>query len=319
MLVAMTRCHMGIGLDSFPFRRPKDTCELVELCHSLGAGGVEGPLASLEPDYIRKLRETVARHGMYFEAWATLPAKDDTSAFERTVTAAKEAGATCLRGFCLGGRRYEVFNGLDEWKRFLAQSRASLRRAVPILEKHRLTLGLENHKDWTAEELLGVMREYNSEYLGVCLDTGNNIALLDDTRELVETLAPFTTNTHLKDMAVAEYPDGFLLVEMPFGEGMLDVPWIVKTVARARPATRFTLEMFTRSPLKIPCLTEKFWVTFTGRGPHLARTLRAVRLNPPRGPLPRIEGLSTEARAQLEIDNIKKCLAFARERLGLGA
>jgi hypothetical protein len=100
---------------------------------------------------------------------------------------------------------------------------------------------------------------------------------------------------------------------------LLDVKWVVDTIARARPNTRFTLEMMTRSPLKIPCLTERYWITFPEiNGRSLARTLAMVRANPPRRPLPNVEALGPEARLQLEIDNVAKCLAYARERLGLG-
>jgi sugar phosphate isomerase/epimerase len=189
---------------------------------------------------------------------------------------------------------------------------------VPIAEKHRIPIGLENHKDWTTEEMLAIFREYDSEYLGACLDTGNNISLLDDTRGLVEALAPYTVSVHLKDMAVGEYGAGFLLVEVPFGDGMLDVPWMVDTIARARPETNFTLEMMTRSPLKIPCLTPGYWVTFPDRrGVDLARALDLVRSHPPRRPLPNVEALSADTRLHLEIDNVKKCLAFASQQLGL--
>jgi len=39
---------------------------------------------------------------------------------------------------------------------------------------------MENHKDWTLEDMLRVLRPISSEYLGVCVDFGNNISLLDD-------------------------------------------------------------------------------------------------------------------------------------------
>ncbi len=311
---------MGVTTDSFPFsKQPKTAYEFLGFCHSLGAGGAESAFGSTDPDYIRKVRKRVEELGIYYEAWATLPGTD-TAAFERTVVAAKEAGATYLRAFCLGGRRYEVFQSLEDWRRFVVESRLRIERALPIIEKHRMTMGLENHKDWTLEEMLPLLRAYSSEYLGVCLDTGNNISLLDDTRELVEALVPYTTNTHLKDMAVAEYEEGFLLVEVPFGEGMLDLKWIVERISKARPKTRFTLEMMTRSPLKIPCLTSKYWTSFPERnGRFLARTIASVKANPPVRPLPNLETLRPEERLQLEVDNVKRCLVYARDHLGLRA
>ena len=56
---------------------------------------------------------------------------------------------------------------------------------MSILEKHRLLLGLENHKDWTAEEMVALIERHSSEFLGVCLDTANNISLRDDPMDTV--------------------------------------------------------------------------------------------------------------------------------------
>lgn len=312
------RTTMGVTTDSFPYsRRSKSAYEFLEYCHSLGAGGVQAHLPCFEPEYTKKVRKRAEELGMYLEVFASFPT-DDTDAFERTVKAAKEAGAVCLRAACLGGRRYETFSTLDEWKRFVETSRARIARALPILEKHRMPLGIENHKDWTADELVALMKERTSEYLGVCIDTGNNIALLDDPMDVVQRLAPYAMNTHIKDMAVAEYPEGFLLSEVPLGEGMLDMRRIVDTILKAQPRTKLTLEMITRNPLKVPCFTERYWATFPDRsGEYLARTLTLVRAHISPRPLPRVEGLDPAAREQLEEDNVKQCLAYARDRLGL--
>ena len=155
-----------------------------------------------------------------------------------------------------------------------------------------MPLAIENHKDWTADEMAALMKAKSSRWLGVCLDTGNNIALLDDPMATVEALAPYAVSTHVKDMGVAPYPDGFLLSEMPLGEGMLDMRRIVDTIRRARPETRLTLEMITRDPLKVPCLTDAYWATFPDRnGLYLARTLRMVHQSMPKEdqPLPVVE------------------------------
>lgn len=89
-------------------------------------------------------------------------------------------------------------------------------------------------------------------------------------------------------MGVEAYEDGFLLAEVLFGEGCLDLEAVVDAIRTARPKVRFTLEMITRAPLKIACLRDKRWTTM-GRVPgrDLAATLRNVR-NHGR-PLKRIE------------------------------
>jgi sugar phosphate isomerase/epimerase len=152
----------------------------------------------------------------------------------------------------------------------------------------------------------------------VCLDTGNNIALLDDPMAVVETLAPYAITTHVKDMAVAPYADGFLLSEMTLGTGMLDVRRIVDTIRTARPDAQPILEMITRDPLKVPCLTDAYWATFPDRnGRYLARTMRLVRESQGRPPLPVLTGLPREEQLRQEEENVKLSLAYARDHLGL--
>lgn len=312
------RTSMGVNIYSFGFgQRGKSTLEFLDYCAALGAGGIQAEITPLDPDYIKKIRERAEKLEMYLEVITGLP-KDDTTAFERNVEAAKNLGAICIRSACLSGRRYETFSTLDEWNHFVSDSKARIARALPILEKHQMPMGIENHKDWTTDDLVALMKDYGSEYFGVCLDTGNSISLLDDPMDVVTRLAPYAVCTHIKDMAVKEYAEGFLLSEVPLGEGMLDMRAIVGTIAKARPHTKFTLEMITRNPLKIPCLTEKYWVTFPERnGESLARTVTMVRTHPLRSPLPEPESMNPPARRQFEEDNVKKCLAYASSALAL--
>jgi sugar phosphate isomerase/epimerase len=317
---APPRSNMGIATTSFmTFRQPKITLDFLEYAHSLGAGGIQAALSSLDSEYPRKVRDRAEELGMYIEVMAPLPrGAGNASLVERIVTAAKEAGALCLRAACLGGRRYETFQDLPSWQRFITDSRASIDQALRIVEKRRIPLALENHKDWTVDEMLALLRDYESEYLGVCLDTGNNIALLDEPYTVVNGLAPYAISTHIKDMAWDLYEDGFLLAEVPLGEGMLDIERIARAIRKARPQTRMTLEMITRNPLQVPCLLDRYWATFPDRGGrYLAATLRMIReRKPPRG-LPRMDGLARDSQLRLEEDNVKQCLHYARERLGL--
>jgi hypothetical protein len=126
--------------------------------------------------------------------------------------------------------------------------------------------------------------------------------------EVVERLAPYAVSTHIKDMGVDEYPDGFLLSEVVIGQGMLDIPKIIGMVEKARPKTRMTLEMITRDPLKVPVFTDKYWATMPDRsGLHVARTMRTVRAK--KSKLPVITSLSKAAQLRAEEENVRKCLA----------
>src|SRR5229473_6085630 len=96
---------------------------------------------------------------------------------------------------------------------------------------------------------------------------------------------------------------------------------VVAVIQQPRPKTRITHEMITRNPLEVPCLTDKYWVTFPDRnGKYLADTLRRVHHAAGRlQHLPRIDHESRQGLMQLEEENIKQCLHYARTRLGLMA
>ena len=86
---AVPRTHMGIATTCYLTAwRPKDTYEFLEHCQALGAGGIQASLASTDPAYVKKLRARAEQGGMYLEFMIGLP-KEDTSAFEATVKAAK--------------------------------------------------------------------------------------------------------------------------------------------------------------------------------------------------------------------------------------
>lgn len=309
---------MGVGF-------PTDTYAFLEHCHSLGASGIQVGLhgdiageATTRAD-VSRIGRRAAELGMTIEAMVPMPRGADTTAFEQALKDAREVGAVALRAACLGTRRYETFETFEAWQNHVQQSHQSIAAAVLLLEKYRIPLGLENHKDWTTDEMVAIMKRHSSEFFGVCLDFGNNISLLDDKpMATIEKLAPYVVTTHLKDMAVDTDSDGFLMSEVMLGEGYLDLPRAIGMVRQARPQARWSLEMITRDPLKVPCLSEKYWATFPERnGLALARTLRFVNAHKGGKPLPRISHLTREEQLRVEDQNVIGCLKYARETLGL--
>jgi sugar phosphate isomerase/epimerase len=317
------RTSMGLTSDSFQsirFATPQRLLaadRLLEIAARVGAAGAHGSMTSIDMDWARATRELKESLGLYLEIQTFLP-REDPAVFEQAVKVAREAGASSLRAVCLLGRRYEMFDSLHGWQQAVAGFHAQIAAAVPILERYRMPLGLENHKDFRVDQQVALLEHYSCEYLGVSLDTGNNLTVLDDPIDTIEKLAPYTINVHFKDMAAEETADGFRISEVPLGEGMLDMPRITGIIRAARPDVRFSLEMITRDPLEVPCLTEKYWSTFDDvNGVALARTLSRIRANPPRSPLPRISGLTPEERLSLEMELVDRSIVFARDRLGL--
>lgn len=309
------KTKMGVAATCYlTVARPRDTLAFLEQQAAHGAGGIQMALSSLEPQFLKKLRARAEQLGMYLEVMGPLPGADDTQ-FRKIIAAAKEVGAQCIRCGCLSGRRYETFDTAEKWKAFVDSSKSSLVRAASIVEKEKFPLALENHKDWTNDEMVALMKQFSSEYLGVCLDTGNNLSLLDDAEDTIDALLPYVVTTHIKDMGVKEYDEGFLMSEVLFGEGFLDIPKVVSKIRKARPKANIILEVITRDPLKVPCLTPKYWATFDNRsGEVLARSLRSTRLKGKKE-LPYISQLSKEEQGRVEDRNVQLCLEYAAAKI----
>jgi hypothetical protein len=322
------RKRMGVGTDSYGFRwsasnrtqaRFRDALDFLEHCHQFGAGGIQAVIGDWDPEFVARFRAKAESWHMYLEGQIGLPRDQaDVQRFESRVRVAKAAGASIIRSVMLSGRRYETFDSAESFRQAGQKAWEALVRAEPIVRTQRVRLALENHKDWRVPQMLDILKRIDSEYVGLCVDTGNSIALLEDPIEVIEAYAPWAFTSHLKDMAVQEYEDGFLLSEVPLGEGFLDLRKIIATLHRAKPGLPLNLEMITRDPLKVPCLTRKYWVTFDDLPANvLASMLALVRANVPRKPLPQTTGLSDEQRLSLEDDNVGKSFAYAKEHLGL--
>jgi sugar phosphate isomerase/epimerase len=296
--------------------------DIVEHCRGLGLGGVQTNPPSTDPEAIKKFRARLEGYNMHLICDPRLPQqKSDVDAFETQVKAYREAGAVAFHA-ALTGRRYEVFDSFDPWKKMFEGIKASVELAEPVLRRNKVRLGLENHKGYRAAEQAAWLKSLGSEFVGVCLDFGNNMSLCEDPMDTLRTLLPYMVFTHIKDMAVEEYEDGFLLSEVNMGEGMLDLKEMVRILRQKDPNMIFDLEMITRDPLKIPVFTTKYWATFDDSysplpGRDLAKMLTIVRKNKPKAPLPRTTGLNAEAQIKFEDDNNRKCIAWARKNLDL--
>lgn len=304
----------GTGTAGNPLATPLG---FLEECHRLGAAGMQFPLGAPEPAVLAELRRKAEDYGMYIEANLNLPRDAaDLERFERQVRAAKAAGAALARVVMLPGRRYEQFNSLDEFQQACRSGLASLQLAEPVAARHGVRLAVENHKDHRVAEKLEVLRRLSSEFVGLCVDVINNLALAEDPLEVVKAFAPWALTVHLKDAAVRECAEGFLLTDAALGTGFLDLPAIVRILRAARPEARFNLEVITRDPLLVPVLTPKYWATMPGvPAAEWARVLSIIRAKASPAPLPLIAALPPDQQLAAESRNVAQSLAWAREGL----
>jgi sugar phosphate isomerase/epimerase len=329
-----TRTTMGIvtyalGIRSRQNRNLSDPSNFMDECIKLGSGAMQVPLGARDAQYCNQLRQKAENNQFRIEGIITaLPQNDAALArFEQEVVAVKNCGATVVRtapttgagaGGGRSGRRYEDLSTAEQWDRVAKNAEDTFQRCEPIMRKHGVRLAVENHKVHRAPEFVALMKKLSSEYVGICVDFGNNFALCEDFMDVVRALAPYAMSAHIKDHQVREYEEGFLLGDAGLGAGFMDLPGMVKVLRDANPKINFSLEVITRDPLRVPVLTPRYWGSMPGvPATDLARTMRTVKLNASRDPLPTVSNLPLDRQVEAESRNVNASIAYAKDKLRL--
>lgn len=290
--------------------------DIIEYAHANNCGEVETEIPLPDGDAIKKIRARLEAYNLRIITSPRLPQEpSDVPAYDAAVKNAKELGVYCMHA-AMTARRYEEFDTLEQYQASFARNQKAVALAEPVLAKHKLRLAIENHKGWRAVEQAAWLKRMSSEWLCVHLDFGNNLSFCEDPMDTLKTLLPYIISCHIKDMAVQPYEDGFLLSEIPMGDGFLDLKGMVSILQKKDPNITFGLEMMTRDPLKIPVFTDKYWATFPDLpGRDLAHVLNLVRNNKPKYPLWYTTRMPLEAQVKLEEENNQKCIQWARQNI----
>jgi sugar phosphate isomerase/epimerase len=138
----------------------------------------------------------------------------------RNTEIAAALGADVMR-ICCGGRRAR-----GDWTAQRRRLMPLLKEAVAHARDCDVVLAIENHIDMYADELVEIVQEVDSPWLGVCLDTANNARMLEDPMQAIAKLAPYARTAHIKDVTAAGGdPREFTSwPSVPLGQGVIDIP-----------------------------------------------------------------------------------------------
>ena len=99
------------------------------------------------------------------------------------------------------------------------------KEAVKVAEEYDVKLAMENHLDYTSDECLDLLNRVDSPYLGLNLDTGNFLRLLDDPVDGAKKLADRVLATHIKDLLPVKgvnAKEWYFFSSTPVGAGLVD-------------------------------------------------------------------------------------------------
>jgi sugar phosphate isomerase/epimerase len=145
----------------------------------------------------------------------------------------------------------------------VAELAAHLRPLVGDLQAAGVTLAIENHDRLTALQIIELLERLGGEAVGVCLDTVNSFGALEGPEVVVETLAPWTVNLHLKDFTIYRAPMnmGFIIQGRPLGQGRLDVNWLLGVLRKNQRDPNAIIEQWTpaQPTLEASIALERAW------------------------------------------------------------
>jgi sugar phosphate isomerase/epimerase len=231
------------GLQQPPKRR-MDVWDFLRRAKQLGVHGVSIEscyLPQIDDDFLSRLRDWLDKAGLE-RAWAWghpagLKSGTDREAARDLVLHlgyARALGASVMR--IVGGSRKTRPSSWPQHRRQLVRM---LRTLLGPAEDNGVVLAMENHIDLLADEMVTIMEDIDSPWLGVCLDTGNNLRMFEEPGVVAQKLAPWTRATHIKDLTAlgdfARNPREFSFwPSVPLGEGLVDLRTILGHLRKAR-------------------------------------------------------------------------------------
>jgi sugar phosphate isomerase/epimerase len=235
---------MKVGIDSYCYHRffgevypwqdrPAKTMTLEDFLHRAHELAVDGVslescfIPNKDPGYLRHIGEMLDDWQMdRVYAWGHpdgLEGGSNTYAYGEMIEGFEQAR-------CIGA---EVMRVVGSSLRFrdqphepqLERLTTMFRAAVRVAEAAGVKMAVENHIDFTSDEMLRLVTDVGSPYLGINFDTGNFLRLLDDPVKGMEKLAKHVYATHIKDLKVqpgAAADDWYFFSSTPVGDGVVD-------------------------------------------------------------------------------------------------
>ncbi|MCD6322459.1 MAG: sugar phosphate isomerase/epimerase [Clostridiales bacterium] len=234
---------MKIAIDTFSYYMhfgkhwfsPENPVDIKWYCNTSKQLGAEG--LHIDPYHIDLekdagwVRDFAKENGMYVELGACGTSIEE---LEPSIEAAELLGAKLLRTF-VGG---DCLDGRTATAKRAALAKKQLKSVLPVAESHGVKIAVENHGDIYIEDMLFILG-LESEYLGVCYDSGNFAFTGENPIEGINAFGKKILCTHLKDVCHAnKYPDAkpFITVKSPvhfcaLGDGYLPINDIVGGLA----------------------------------------------------------------------------------------
>jgi sugar phosphate isomerase/epimerase len=222
---------------------------------------------------------------------------------------ARTLGASSMR-VVLGSykERPEIARHLESMTRVIKSVRGQ------ILDSG-VKLALENHNaDLQAREIKALIEDVGSDILGVCLDSGNPLMIMEDPDLTLELLGPHALTSHIRDTAVWRVPEGVAARWVNMGDGNVDIGGWVKKFVTMRPDLSVTFENLPSANPRIMRVFDPETFRYFPKMPaaDLSRYLALAERGQASPAAPPVAGKS---RGQQQCDDLEVCVRYTRKLL----
>jgi sugar phosphate isomerase/epimerase len=227
----------------------------------------------------------------------------------RALKASQIFGATCMRCI-LGGdsERPQIDMHIDNMVKAVRGLRS---RIVDSGVK----LAVENHGgDLQAREMKMMVEAVGPDVMGVCLDSGNPVWMLEDPHMTLEMLIPYAETCHVRDSAVWKVPQGIAVRWVNMGDGNVDIDGWIRKFIQAKPGLPIIFENLVSANPRIHAIYDPpFWDKWR-RMPasELSRFLAVAEKGTPKLAVPRAAGKTA---GQQRIEDLEVCVRYTRDLL----
>jgi sugar phosphate isomerase/epimerase len=246
---------MQLGLDSSGFRlrvkpdasppegEAADTRWFLRKVVELGLDGFRLSPAHTQgagTEFLTQIRDFAQEHGLYVEFGSV---NLDPIRLIQDLKSARLVGASVATTY-LG---YDPRLPKAERERLLARAGQELRQVAPFAERSGVRIAVENHADVSSKELKELIWTVGSQWVGVCLDTTNNLFLGEEPLYAARELAPYVCSTRLNDCLVASALAPQTVTPLALGEGNVPLGEIIAILRQASGLERFTIQVPTEA------------------------------------------------------------------------
>lgn len=126
-----------------------------------------------------------------------------------------------------------------------------LSRVESDLKRAGIHLGIENHFDFTTQELVSIVNNFDKDVVGYIFDTSNCLGFLEKPEEALSQMNGRIYSAHLKDFTVIKREKiEYVIFGITIGQGKLDVRGILTSLIDNNPGIVVVLELSIPKPHK---------------------------------------------------------------------